>query len=159
MTLPIFGSKRAPGIPDGRPAVETGATSSNSAATDLLRILARHGIGPDERMYLHHVAGRLRLRGDVLKEHPARLDRICRNLAALPGVRSATANSVTRSIVIYYDPLVLPPDAVRRTLQQCGVTMDEGGGAGVPGWAEQVSAKALEFLLERLALALIAAVV
>jgi hypothetical protein len=77
-------------------------------------------------------------------------------LEALPGVRSATANGLTGSIVVDYDASVLHPDTVSTALAECRSETDE---AGLPSWADHIGAKLVEWVLEKLAVALIAAVV
>lgn len=156
MTFAMVGSGCAPGILDGRKAVVPSAVSSNSSETDLLSVFARQrmalGTWPD----FHHVPGRLRLRAEGLKRDPAKLEAFRNEFAAVPGVRSATANQLTGSITIDYDPLVLAPDTLATTLREyrSGTEQD-----GLPSWGEYSSAKLIEWLLEKLAVALIAAMV
>lgn len=159
MTFAIIGSERAPGILDGRPAVAPCALSSNSAETEFLRILARHRSAFGMRTELHHVPGRLRLKADALKQNALRLHALCAELASVRGVRAATSNRLTGSIIVDYDISVLPPGAVFAALQECRLATDEDDGAGLPSWAEHMAAKGFEWFLEKLAIALIAAVV
>ena len=146
MTSAIVGSVCAPGILDWRPAVVPSAVSSNPAETEFLRVLARNRrlFGP--RLDFHYVPGRLRLRAAELKTDPAKLEAFCAELGAVPGVRSVTPRRLTGSIVIEYDPAVLPPDGLSAALHECSV-------------ADQIAAKTVERLVEKLAVALIAAVI
>ena len=159
MTFAIIGSERAPGILDRRPADEPSAISANPATADFLRIFARHRAVLGMRRDFHHVAGRLHLRAEALRQAPATLEAICREFEAVLGVRSAAPNRYTGSIVINYDPLVLSPGALAIALQEWHPAAKEGNGADLPWWAEHLAGKAIEWLIEKLAVALIAAVV
>lgn len=159
MTFAIIGSKCAPGILDGRSAVLPGAGSSSNLGDVIYRALARHRIALSMRPDVHHVAGRLRLRAAGLKNNPAELQAICAELATLPGVRAAAPNPLTGSIIVDYDRCVLPPDAVATALQRCGLNAKEDNAAALPSWTERAAAKAIEWCLEKLALAMIAAVI
>lgn len=156
MTFTSVGSLCAPGILDARLAILPSAVSSSTAETDFLRLLARTRTSLGTPLEFHHVAGRLRLRAGALKQNTARLDAIRAELETLPGVRSAAANRITGSIVVDYDASVLHPDTVSTALSECA---SETGPAGVPSWADQIGANLAEWVLEKLAVALIAAVV
>ena len=153
MTFSV-GSVCAPGIHDARPALVPSAIPSTE--TDFLRLLARIRTSLGTPLEFHHVAGRLRLRAGALKQDTAKLDAIRAELEGLPGVRSAAANRITGSIVVDYDVSVLHPDTVSTALSECHL---EAWPAGVPSWADQIGAKLAEWLLEKLAVALIAVVV
>jgi hypothetical protein len=156
MTFAMVGSGCAPGILDGRAAAVPSAVSSNSSETDFLRIFARQGLALGTRPDFHHVPGRLRLRAEGLKRDPAKLEAIRSEFAAVPGVRSATTNRLTGSVIVDYDPLVLAPDTLSAALREyrSGTEQD-----GLPSWGEHINAKLIEWLLEKLAVALIAAMV
>jgi hypothetical protein len=154
MTFAITGAGRAPGILDGRSAVAPSAVSLNLAAAEFREILERHRCRlarPD----FHHVPGRLRLRDDAVKHNATELEAICAKFEAAPGVRSVTPNRLTGSVIIHYDTSVLPAGALSAALPECGLATN----ADTPPWAEHVAAKAIGWLLEALATALIAAVV
>ena len=156
MTFTSVGSACAPGILDRRPALVPRAGSFKTAETDFLRLLARIRTSLGTPLDFHHVAGRLRLRAGALKQDTAKLDAIRAELDALPGVRSATANRLTGSIVVDYDVSVLHPDTVSTALAEC---RSETGPASVSPWADHIGDKLVEWVLEKLAVALIAAVV
>ena len=156
MTFVMVGSVRAPGILDGCPAVVPSAVFSNSDETDFRRILARHHRTLGNRPYIHHVQGRVRIRAEALKQNLVTLDAIRAEFEAIGGVRSAVANPLTGSIVIDYDPSVLDPETVSAAFAIPRSGID---GRDLPVWAEQIGAKTIEWMLEKLAVALIAAVV
>jgi hypothetical protein len=159
MTFAMVGGVRAPGVLDERPAVVPSTVSSNAAETVFLRVLARNRslLGP--RLDFHYVLGRLRLRAAELKTDPAKLENFCAELRAVPGVRSVTPRRLTGSIVIEYDPSVLPPDGLSAALHGCCSATPEADGGLFPSLADQMATKAVEHLVEKLAVALIAAVV
>ena len=156
MTFAMVGSVRAPGILDGRSAVVPSAGFSNSSDTDFLRIFARHRSTLCTRPYIHHVHGRVRIRAEALKRNLVTLDAIRAEFEAIGGVRSAVANPLTGSIVIDYDPSVLDPQTVSTAFAAPRSGID---GRDLPAWAEQIGPKVIEWMLEKLAVALIAAVV
>ena len=130
------------------------------SATELRRlprantILADTGVAAIE--CVHHVPGRLRASVVGARNDLRKLEAICDELAAVRGVRSATPNPLTGSIVIDYDPSALDPKTVSAAFGPPRSRMD---GRDLPAWAEQIGAKAIEWMLEKLAVALIAAVV
>ena len=157
MSFAIIERERAPGILGRRPAVESSAVLPYETAADFLRVLARQRANLGARPDFHHLPGRLRLRGDALNRDPAGLEAVRREFAAVAGVRSATANPFTGSILIDYDPAALAPAEVASALPEVRGPADEG--AGLLGIIEFIGAKVMERLLEKLAVALIAAVV
>ena len=159
MTFAMVGSVCAPGIFEGRAAVVPSAISSNPAETDFLRVLARNRALFGPRLDFHYVPGRLRLRAAELKTDPAKLEAFCAELRAVPGVRSATPRRLTGSIVIEYDPSVLPPDGLSAALHETSSARSDDCGGFFPSLADRVAAKAVERLVEKLTVALIAAVV
>jgi hypothetical protein len=70
--------------------------------------------------YVHHVPGRLRLKAAEYKDNPGVLETACRELAALPGVRSVSPNRLTGSILAEYDPLVSAPAALSAAMEERG---------------------------------------
>ena len=117
-------------------------------------ILADAGVAAIE--CVHHVPGRLRARVAGGRDDLRKLEAICDEFAAVRGVRSATPNPLTGSIVIDYDPSVLDPETVSAAFATPRSRIE---GRNLPAWAEHIGAKAIEWMLEKLAVALIAAVV
>ena len=122
-------------------------------------MLARNRILLGPRLDFHYVPGRLRLRAPGLKADAAKLETFCAELSAVPGVHSVTPRSQTGSIVIEYDPAVLPPDGLSAALHECPSATPEDRGGLFPSLADQIAANAVERLVEKLAVALIVAVI
>lgn len=57
--------------------------------------------------YMHNVPGRLRVKTPVIKGNTAMSERVTNFLDTVDGVTSITANTVTGSIVVLYDPLTV----------------------------------------------------
>lgn len=64
------------------------------------------------RLYVHHVAGRLRLRTTLLARSPNLRERIADLLARQPGVRSSEINARAGSVLIHYDPALTTAEAI-----------------------------------------------
>lgn len=154
MTLPIFGSECAPGIRNVRPAVEPSVFARPQAETEFLRLLDRVRRSAGGKLGVHQVSGRLRLRVPALQQDPTAADAVAEQFLPLPGVRSATPNRCTGSIIVHYDPVIIRPAAVSDALAQPAID-----GPVHPGWVDQLGARLIEWALEKLAIALIAAVV
>lgn len=151
MTLPIFGSECVPTV---RLAVEPSVFRLRQAETEFLRLLDRVRRSAGGKLAVHQVAGRLRLRVPALQRDPAAADAVAAQFLLLPAVRSATANRCTGSIIVHYDPVIICPAAVSDALAQPAID-----GPVHPGWADGLGARVIEWALEKLAIALIAAVV
>src|SRR5581483_7199823 len=54
--------------------------------------------------HIHHVRGRLRIRTFQLKGRADRADAVLAGLRRAHGIRSAQANVITGSLLVYYDP-------------------------------------------------------
>jgi hypothetical protein len=74
---------------------------------------ARSESAPEQRelALLHWVPGRLRLRSAALRGHPERAAELEARLRSRPGVRSASANPLTGSVLVLYDPPAEEPPA------------------------------------------------
>jgi copper chaperone CopZ len=113
----------------------------------------------------HHLPGRLRLRSALLKGNTRAAAQAQRQLAEIGGVRSAGANPSTGSVLLEYDPEVIPPTKLIDVLAAHGYII----GASEPeteaeaGWADKLASAAKDWVInvlaERLALALIGALV
>lgn len=120
-------------------------------------------------VYLHHVPGRLRVRLPALKRDAAAAAALRSDLLAIPGVRSALANSWTGSLTIHYDRKRFEPAElwtallrlgyIERTPQPVTATETDKADAilltAVNAVAETLAASALDYLLGRSAGALI----
>jgi hypothetical protein len=139
-------------------------TSPTVSTIDFARLFALHRVPVGAPLNFHHVPGRLRLKADALKKDPAKLNAVCGELDAVPGVRSVTPNRLTGSMIVDYDPLILWPGAVCAALQECRLPpADKDDGVSLVGLTERLSGfaagKLLEWLLEKFAVALVAAVI
>ncbi len=62
--------------------------------------------------YIHDVPGRLRVKTPLIKSRPQMADEVRTALGAVTGINSVTVNTVTGSIVIYYDARLITSKAV-----------------------------------------------
>jgi Heavy metal associated domain 2 len=117
---------------------------------------------------VHHVGGRVRLKSAGLKHDRAAMEAACSRLAALSGATSVSSNPLIGSIVVNYDETVASPGSMAEALRRVGVIGAEPTSSGFSGaepassserLASTIVPRVFEFLLERLAVALIAAVV
>jgi hypothetical protein len=67
--------------------------------------------------YIHHVNGRLRVRTPFLRQNGHLANEWKIAIEALSGVKMATLNPVTGSIIVYYEPNVTNPEALLAQLQ------------------------------------------
>jgi hypothetical protein len=65
---------------------------------------------------VHSVPGRLRLRFGDARNDPTELAPLLARLRERPGVRAARYHSTSGSLIVEYDPAVLPAAALRRDL-------------------------------------------
>jgi hypothetical protein len=74
--------------------------------------------------YLHHVPGRLRLKIASLKGDPDAAAAAQRDLSAVPGIITATANPVTGSLTIHYCEREIDADRLWGILRHLGLVDD-----------------------------------
>jgi hypothetical protein len=111
---------------------------------------------------VHQVPGRLRIRILGTKGNPGEAARVKARIESMRGVCAATVNAVTGSVVIHYDPRTTRVEAIAAGLQ-----LDAVSAAAMPGLAglkpvarrigQRLARSLIETLLERSAMALIAA--
>ena len=65
------------------------------------------------KVYIHGVAGRLRVRSKRIKRDPALAERVGQSLLEVAGVHTYRVNRYAGSIVIQYDPHLLTHEAVQ----------------------------------------------
>jgi hypothetical protein len=108
---------------------------------------------------VHHLPGRLRLRSAALKHDVRAIEHRRRQLTGISGVTSVEANPSTGSILLKYDPTVVPPANVVEMLASCGITARPVTEGAEPGRSEELvttlQRSILEVLAERLMLAII----
>lgn len=73
-----------------------------------------------EASYVHHVRGRLRARFDRLIGDTPAMEAAELRLSAVPGVRTVSGNHLLGSLIVQYDPLVLPSEQVPEVLEEQG---------------------------------------
>jgi len=113
----------------------------------------------------HHLPGFLRLHSALLKGNARAAKETQRHLAEISGVRSASANPLTGSVLLEYDPEVILPSKVADVLATYGyiIGVSELEAAAKSGWADKLASAIRDWvfnaLAERLALAVIGALV
>ena len=104
---------------------------------------------------VHHIPGRLRLKGSSLRGDRAKLDAVGQSLLAIEGVTAVIPNVVTGSILIKYAPVILRPEALdeqlRRLGSPSGIPQPDGG--AFERIAEIFIRKVLDLSVEALAAA------
>ena len=116
----------------------------------------------------HLVPGRLRVKLDAIKRNPGQSRLVQGELLKLAGVRDACVNTLTGSVVVRFDPAVASVSRIVEALRTAGPLDARAVPATVTrvsrpaklgALADVVLDKALEKLLERCAIAVIAALV
>lgn len=69
--------------------------------------------------YIHHVPGRLRVRNPIFKNNSPVLDELRHCFKDAAGVGEITANPLTGSVVVNYDPETLAPEKVLQIFEDC----------------------------------------
>jgi hypothetical protein len=70
--------------------------------------------------YLHHVPGRLRVKTPFIKGSEERALEVQNFLQRLGGIESISANTVTGSLTIYYNPAEIGPEILTKALMAGG---------------------------------------
>jgi hypothetical protein len=113
----------------------------------------------------HHIPGRLRLRSALLKENHGLADQAARRFAEIQGITSATANPNSGSLLLSYDPAVITPGKLVELLTNQGhigapgSTRSDPDGAWTDKLAGVISGWLIDAVAERLALAVIGALI
>jgi hypothetical protein len=111
----------------------------------------------------HHVPGRLRLRSAALKGDASASEQARHRFAQIRGVTATSANPMTGSVLLEYDPGVLSAGRVIDLLAAHGyfLPVTEVEVQAASGWADKLASAAMDWvinaLVERLALAVITA--
>lgn len=72
--------------------------------------------------YLHHIPGRIRVKTPALKGFSIQPDELEKKLMSLPGVLSATVNTLTGSVLVNYDERITTAGAIVDLVgRECGV--------------------------------------
>jgi len=111
----------------------------------------------------HHVPGRLRLRSAALKGNASASEQARHDLAQIRGVTAASANPMTASVLLEYDPSVLSAGREIDLLAAHGYVLRATEAEAEAGswWADKMASVAMDWVInalaERLALAVITA--
>jgi hypothetical protein len=117
--------------------------------------------------YIHHVPGRLRVKSARLKRNDHHARRACEYVRGINGVLCAEANVLTGSLLIHYDVSVVRSETLLNSLKDLGCLHPETDvsrptTSNVHPLVQRVSdklvEKAVEQLIERSAVALVAAI-
>jgi hypothetical protein len=117
--------------------------------------------------YLHHLPGRLRIKSARLKRNDHHAHRTCEYVRGVHGVLRAEANVLTGSLLIHYDVSVVRSETLLNSLKHLGCLHPETDVSRpatrnvhplVQRVSDKVVEKAVETLLERSALAIVAAI-
>ena len=73
---------------------------------------------------VHHIPGRLRLKGPSLRGDAARLDAMRRSLLATEGVTAVATSVITGSILVNYDAALLRPEVLDDQFRRMGSPSD-----------------------------------
>ncbi len=68
--------------------------------------------------FIHQTHGRVRVRLAILKGNLSFCRTLVRELSALPGVQKVAANDVSGSVVVYFNPSVVPSSSILRVFQR-----------------------------------------
>jgi copper chaperone CopZ len=119
--------------------------------------------------YIHHVPGRLRVRSLQIKRNGAVAADAKRALESMEGVLVAEVSTVTGSIVVNYDTEAVSSGAILITLRERGyitevvqlqgAVTERTGSAFTSKVADRLVNKVVETVLERSAVALVAALI
>jgi hypothetical protein len=66
--------------------------------------------------YMHQIPGRLRVKTPFIKGNPERACEAERLLEFIPGIKSVSANTITGSLVIRYDPKTISAESITEAL-------------------------------------------
>jgi len=93
-------------------------------------------------LYMHNVPGRLRVRIPSLKANPLCAKEMEAFLAMIEGVKLATANTVTGSVIVNYDPHKADPQEILDRLQMQGFWAPQAAQTGSERRTEDLALKA-----------------
>lgn len=74
--------------------------------------------------YIHVLEGRLRIKVPEVKRSPLKASEVVSALQRNAGIRYAHANPTTGSVLVLFDPNVITPEQIIRTLQELGCLSD-----------------------------------
>ena len=116
--------------------------------------------------YIHHVPGRLRVNTPVLKKNESRARQLKFYLEGMHGVLRADTSIVTGSVLIKYDTGLVSADVILNSLRDLGYiqnayVLDQATQAApqMQKVADIFAAKLVETIVEKSAVALVAALI
>jgi copper chaperone CopZ len=120
-----------------------------------------------DSLYVHALEGRLRIKIPKVKGAAGKAQKVERHLHQFTGVESASANPVTGSVLVLYDPRLIDQEEIIASLKELGylsqashdasraVISHSGSQGPVEKVTATVAATLMEFALSRLVSALI----
>ena len=69
--------------------------------------------------YIHHIPGRLRVRNPMFKDNPPLLEEARHCFQDAAGIKQVSANALTGSLTVRYDPDTLSPDRILQIFEEC----------------------------------------
>jgi hypothetical protein len=92
---------------------------------------------------VHRLPGRFRVQAPELRDNSAALERIERGIGALAGIRTASGNPITGTVLVEYDPQSHDESTlVDRIAQASGLRIEKvgawGAGAPIPALAQAI---------------------
>jgi copper chaperone CopZ len=117
--------------------------------------------------YVHALEGRLRIKVPEVKGAPSKAREIERHLASCPGVEEVTANPITGSVLVLYNPRLIGQEEIIFAFQEIGYLEDSttkasgetGGNATQEGTLVRVTHAVASTLMEIALSSLVAAII
>ena len=101
--------------------------------------VSKSPVRTDLDCFIHQTYGRMRVRVATLKGNLPFCRILMSDIAALPGVRHVSANDVTGSIVVRYDPRNLPSATILRVFKRHKLLHNVIGFPHAPGRPQQLA--------------------
>lgn len=108
--------------------------------------------------YIHQLPGRLRVRDPRFRRNASRAAKAVDRARSAPGVKHATANEVTGSLTVHYDPSLTTGDLILRRLRIDRPPIPRAEGADGSRLLRSIALFALEKAAEHSVAALFSAV-
>lgn len=131
-----------------------------------------NAVGFKSRMttYIHHVPGRLRVRSSFLRRNDIKARTTQAHLTGQNGILSAEVNATTGSLLIHYDTSRIDVQSIFQSLRSLGIThhstelyrphtVQTAMAQAADGLTDRFASKLVEAVLERSAVALVAALI
>jgi copper chaperone CopZ len=117
--------------------------------------------------YVHALEGRLRIKIPEVKGAPSKSREIERHLASCPGVEEVTANPVTGSVLVLYNPRLIGQEEIIFAFQEIGYLEESrpkasgrtGGNTTQEGTLTRVTTAVASTLMEIALSSLVAAII